>query len=454
MSNNEDSDVSLESPTADTSLNSNVQSRTRSRGINAHDLFVQGANNRREFIENSFGRREDDIDETPERNVRVRHNTELIPLDLNLVGASMMRRTTPVLLSQLLNNNIQEIVRNGRIDLMLLRCIANGKHGQTNYMVKQYAARGGNKNNCSNSNYSRLFLFKVMNATEPNALVYMMESENQNKKLWGRNPTLRDDGTIAIGTIIRVLNPLPVESIMPDGIPSLVTRFAAVILQNPRKILHVPINDALAGNNSLAFALNNCKVSIIASTPEETGCAGCFCDKQRIHEIAQYRQGCACYVWSDRRNNMIIDHSLNIEHPSWTGYIKSFSSLRFSSLYQTSVFSTSIRRDVLELSEQYYELDDSINRVVELVNENGGFTVVGWYKRGVVNDRSVLTVLEKNTNNYNNNTSTEIQVDNGKLNFHPTSIQPTNKNFFDPEHNLFTVIKDIKFNVSNLHQMN
>ena len=427
-------------------------------GINAVDLLQRGENNRRDDVEHMMGRRDDNEGITNPRNTRQRVGTDLIPLDLNLIGSQMMSRTQSVLLSDLLNQDVTQIKRNGRIDLMLVRCIANGKHGQTNYMVKQYSSRGGSKANCSSSNYSRLFLFKVMNETEGNALVYMMEADNQNKKLWGRNPTLRDDGTVAIGTIIRVMNPMPIESIMPDGIPSLVTRFPGVVLRQASIISQVPINDSLTGNNSLAFALNNCQIQILSSTPEETGCAGRFCDKQRIHEIAQYRQGCACYVWSDRRNNMVIDHSMQINHngSAWSVYISKFSSLRFSSLYQTSVFSTAIRRDMLELSKQYYELEDKIDDVVELINNNGGFTVVGWYKRGIINDRAVLTAINNNDNGYkqNNSNNPDVQVDSGKLNYHPCFIQPTNRRFFNEHDELCQQLMELKFDVSTLHQMN
>ena len=390
------------------------------------------------------------------RRVRQRSNGEMTPLDINLINSSMMRRSNPITLGELLNSNITEISRDGYLDLMLLRSIANGRHGQTNYMVKLINARGGNKSNSSNSNYTRLFLFKVMSKKEGDALVYVMVTDTQNKKLWGRNTTQRDDGTIAVGTCIRIFRPLPIESVMPDGIPSLVTRFNAVVMQTPNMIDEVPINHSISGNTSLAFALNNCLIEVAASTPEETGCAGYFCDKQRIHEVAQYKQGCACYVWSDRRNNMVIDHSLQIQHQTWNQYIPQYSSIRFSSLYQTSLFSTQIRSDVLELSDQFFELEGCISKCIEFINENGGFTVVGWYKRGVINDRSILAVVDNGNNgnmNRNTNSNVDMQVDNGKLNFHPCSIQPTNRDFLDRNTGLGKALYDMKFDVSTLHAM-
>ena len=62
----------------------------------------------------------------------------------------------------------------------------------------------------------------------------------------------------------------------------------------------------------MAFCLNGCMIELLAITPEETGCAGRFCDKQRIVKVMQYNQGCACYSYDSRRTNAIIDHTLNI----------------------------------------------------------------------------------------------------------------------------------------------
>jgi hypothetical protein len=48
---------------------------------------------------------------------------------------------------------------------------------------------------------------------------------------------------------------------------------------------------------------------------------------------------------------------------------------------------------MLELSEQYYELEDKIDNAIDLINNNGGFTIVGWHKRGIINDRSVIMTM-------------------------------------------------------------
>ena len=54
------------------------------------------------------------------------------------------------------------------------------------------------------------------------------------------------------------------------------------------------------------------------------------------------------------------------------------------------------------MSEEYFDIEDAIRNVVELVNNNGGWTVVGWYKRGKINDQSM-----DNDSNQSNNRNTQ-----------------------------------------------
>lgn len=58
-------------------------------------------------------------------------------------------------------------------------------------------------------------------------------------------------------------------------------------------------------------------------------------------------------------------------------------------------------------------MQDCIDNVIEYINGNGGFTVVGWYKRGGINDFS--------------NDDSENQVESSEIGYHVVSIYPTNK---------------------------
>eukprot|EP00957_Ditylum_brightwellii_P184041 14019041-Ditylum_brightwellii.AAC.1 len=51
---------------------------------------------------------------------------------------------------------------------------------------------------------------------------------------------------------------------------------------------------------------------------------------------------------------------------------------------------------------------------INLINDNGGFTVVGWYTRGIISNQSPLTarmIVNNNNNNNNNNNISEYMQD-------------------------------------------
>jgi len=203
----------------------------------------------------------------------------------------------------------------------------------------------------------------------------------------------------------------------------------------------------------LAFTLNNCEIESLSIEPIETGCAGRFCNKQRVLEVLSYNEGCGCYSYDARRTNMVINHVLNINHHSLqeTIHVSNYSSSMFSLLYQTAVFSSQIRASALDVTDEFFNLEENVENVIKLINENDGFTVIGWYKRGNVKDRTILHQNSVNENKYNSNTNDETDtVDNSKIIFHPCIIKPSNSNFYKRTSNLYVRLQTKKYNVSNL----
>ena len=65
----------------------------------------------------------------------------------------------------------------------------------------------------------------------------------------------------------------------------------------------------------------------------------------------------------------------------------------------------------------YYRLRDTIDKVVEYINSKGRFPVVGWYKRGEINDQS--------------NDDSQNEVESSEIGVHVVSIQATDKTVLD-----------------------
>ena len=64
------------------------------------------------------------------------------------------------------------------------------------------------------------------------------------------------------------------------------------------------------------------------------------------------------------------------------------------------------------------------------INDNGGFTVIGWYKKGSINDIST----EESDN----------QVESSEMGYHIVSITPTNKTILENEE-----YKKLRFNIGD-----
>eukprot|EP00957_Ditylum_brightwellii_P023713 1789437-Ditylum_brightwellii.AAC.1 len=104
-------------------------------------------------------------------------------------------------------------------------------------------------------------------------------------------------------------------------------------------------------------------------------------------------------------------------------------------------------------------MNESIDNFIGLISENGGFTVVGWYKRGIISDQILLAarrILNNNNAigiNRNSNNNEELQVDTGDISYHFVHIVPTNHNFLDYSTSLGQHLNGLKYNVTEIDAM-
>ena len=131
--------------------------------------------------------------------------------------------------------------RKGYLDLQIIRMIANGRSGQQN-QVRFYKAKDNSKK-VSTVGYKRLFLLRIIRTDEPTPhMVYILEDDINHANIWNHFTSIRDNGGITVGTVLRLFGPKPYENIMPDVVPSIVTRFSVAIMKQPTAMLQVQIN--------------------------------------------------------------------------------------------------------------------------------------------------------------------------------------------------------------------
>ena len=181
-----------------------------------------------------------------------------------------------------------------------------------------------------------------------------------------------------------LLAPLPIENNMSGDIPLVKTQLPIIIMKPPSSIPHVSINSTIQGNNALTFVYNGAILDINRTTPVQTTCGGYMCDRQRVSDWNGMR-GCGCFDMSNFRSNLALEHSVNFDSPNGSICHSDFSSTKFTLMYMTDFLPGSVKVSALRMSSNssaFFEIEDCIDSVVDFVNEEGGWTLVGWYKRG------------------------------------------------------------------------
>ena len=94
------------------------------------------------------------------------------------------------------------------------------------------SSQNGNLNTGNQTSYTCIFLYILYSHSGGSRLTYTTETWTQNRYFWIFNVNLRDNSILRIGTIFRVLDPLPVERFMEGDIPLLVSKVKAVIFKS------------------------------------------------------------------------------------------------------------------------------------------------------------------------------------------------------------------------------
>ncbi len=400
------------------------------------------------------GRSTDDGNGQPPRQIR---RTVLQPFDTSLSNHILFRNVnfSEVSLSTLKSDDaIQHRLNFKYIDLQILRIITSSQSGANVYSRKRV------QTSSNSMRLSRIILCRVYSQLyleDNNKLVYIMEARNQNPNLWNKNVNHRDSGAISIGSIIRFPSPLPITTYMRNDIPMMTSHVPSVLLKYPQKISSISINEEIEANCSQAFVYNSTQLSVDYFAAVKTSCSGLLCDRQRISDWLGSK-GCGCYGMSPNSTSLAIQHAITVR-TSFHGTLKmdDFSSLKFSKLYTSGDIPGTCKLYMLQVTEASMNMFNALENCIELINNHGGFTVIGWYKKGLINDKGLIAPNESanvggsnSSSNYNNNNEERVQVDSGDCNYHVVSISPTNRAFLDNSTDLGKELNALKYKVCEI----
>lgn len=372
---------------------------------------------------------------------RVRLVNEPIDQSLELESPIFRGRYREVSLSTLSQEDALGSVNLRRcyIDAQILRVITPN---QLNRVANvSYRLRRGTGNRFEDIAYSRIYLCRVSSDTSVNdnsRLFYILQNKSSNKDIWNRSLEFRDNGTLTIGSLIRIPNPSPIEKFM-QNVPLISTIERVACLKLIGYFNQIPINNALDGNAAMAFCYNGRDLRFNRFGVIATICTGLHCDGQRMTEN---RLSCGCYGNSPYRSDLVFVFGLAFESSDGqTRIVSDFSSRSFMKLFLNDQIPREVMAQMLQGTNLGMDLEDCIVAIIEFINEHDGFTVIGWIKRGLINDQSLVG---------NPADQEENRVHAEHVSMHVTQIIPTNRDLLDRTTNLGRELHALKFNVRRL----
>ena len=226
------------------------------------------------------------------------------------------------------------------------------------------------------------------------------------------------------GAFILIRSPRGIDKFMGD------IQTPILCVNKPFIALHgnfvLPTRTPNPANRITGFVLNNMRMSSSNIDMFDTACTGKLCDKQGLYSGGRVANKCACANMVGRRHTPAM--ALNLEATDVSG--QSYWFPEFSSTYFIDNF---ILRDEIPIGVRandlmQYQIEDSLNealeKVLELVNNTGGWTSIGWCKQGQVQDQAAAQEGVYN--------APQVQIQAGTTTYHLVKLVPSRPDQINP----------------------
>jgi hypothetical protein len=300
----------------------------------------------------------------------------------------------------------------------------------------------------SGCSYNRILFFRFCSektTDQADRIFCVVLSSRTNMFFFHRFPNARDNGICSIGSFIAIVNPDPIEDYM-SGIPMITSNEQSILVSPPIAQMPVPMRDDLGANESKGFAITNSRISVGRTVFLDTLCSGKFCDRQNLENTIGNGRSCGCYSLKSGRNKIVSVHSLCFTDGN--GEMKmmtKFSSLKFMEMFSKGNISKDFRASKLQFGNVVYrDIIGALKDIINLVNNDGGWTVYGWGKRGVINDHSMLG------NETTNNDQVDHKVLSQEVTTHVVHIRPTRSDFLDQSTSRGRSLNNYRFDFSQM----
>ena len=234
--------------------------------------------------------------------------------------------------------------------------------------------------------------------------------------------------------MILLVNPPGTDRFLANSMtPILSPQRPAIAIQSK---FNLPMKHIITeGTDINGFILNDCSVSVLSFQVRNTKCGGNLCDRQ-MESIGK----CACYQIQNHTGNVVIAVEVRITLQDGTTFNTVFQSKWF---FEKFIMTAPLPAGTRAINFEDYEVEDrffhALESITNYINNICQFRVLGWVKRGEVQDQGV----DQPSNGLPHNAA-KVMVQSGTINHHITRLDAMRPELVD-----LNLLNQMKFDVVN-----
>ena len=229
----------------------------------------------------------------------------------------------------------------------------------------------------------------VADLADPKQLtgVILEESNEDHNRLFQRDLSLDN---VAVGAMCAIMTPRIEGHQLKNGAWVITTNRPLEFLSAPEVPLR-PLRPEKIGHEIRYFVLTGRKIYLLEDNvvdPIKTKCNFHSCDRHNAKSLGN--QSCGCWVQNRRSDNNSRNTVLLFSFYFADSNDKIVKSVDFTSLRTTKLFfkgkSVLAEADTLQVNTVYDYIQEQWRESVDFVNDNDGWTIVGWFIRATIDD--------------------------------------------------------------------
>lgn len=235
--------------------------------------------------------------------------------------------------------------------------------------------------------YKKCILFADLADADQLTGVILEETNEDHNRLFSRDMSLDD---VAVGARCAIMAPRVEGNQLKNGAWVITTNRPLEFLAQPG-LPSRPLRSERIGHEIRYYVIKNTKIMLLDDDvidPVQTKCNFHSCDRYNAKSIGN--QSCGCWVQNKRgengpRNTVLMFSFYFQDSNSKIVRAADFTSLRTSKLFFRG---SNILADAktLQKNDVYDYMQEKWRDSVEHINNNGGWTIVGWYIRATIEE--------------------------------------------------------------------